>query len=85
MEEVSIPSLEEEVLELVPKSEYLEFSVTALPHIPTAVDHTVSSDDANIITSDTSSKQVYSGKSEGKFSVFEKAPDSLPQTGMCVV
>jgi hypothetical protein len=80
--EVSVPSLEEEVLELVPKSESLEFSVASLSHIPAAVDHTIS-DDANVIAGDTSPKQVYSGNSEGKFSVFEEAPDSLLQTGMC--
>jgi hypothetical protein len=83
IEEASIPSVEEELLELVPKSESLEFSVASLPHISAAVDHTLSSDDANIIASDTSPKQVYSGKSEGKFSVFEEAPDTLPPTGMC--
>lgn len=80
--EVSMPSLEEEVLEMVPKSESLEFSVATLPFIAAAVDHMISSDDTNIIATDTSPKQVYSENSEEKFNAFEKATESLPQTGM---
>jgi hypothetical protein len=82
MEEVSVPSLEEEVLEVVPKSESLEFSVATLPYITAAVGHVISSDDTNVIATDTSPKQVYSESSEEKFNAFEEATDSLPQTGM---
>jgi hypothetical protein len=77
-----MPSLEEEMLELVPKSESLEFSVAILPYTAAAVDHVTSSDDTNIIATDTSPKQVYSENSEEKFNAFELATDSLPQTGM---
>lgn len=82
VKEVSVPSLEEEVLEMVPKSESLEFSVATLPYTVAAVNHMISSDDTNIIATDTSPKQVYSENSDEKFNTFEKTTDSLPQTGM---
>jgi hypothetical protein len=83
--EVPIPSLEAEVLEMVPKSECLELSVATLPHIAAALDHTISSDDVDIVAIDTSPKHTYSDDSERKFKVFEDAPDSLLQTGMCSI